>query len=100
MSRAWEPLSPPAQQDHHDLSLSCEIHSVSRTGVDAKLLHAPTDRVGVPEVAQAEPGNALADAVPTCSISKPTEPLCERLAAVRAGVDPDILLGRHAGNVA
>ena len=94
MSRAWEPLSPPAQQDHHDLSLSCEIHSVSGTGVDAKLLHAPTDRVGVPEVAQAEPGNALADAVPTCSISKPT------LAAVRAGVDPDILLGRHAGNVA
>jgi len=64
-------LVTAAKQDHDDLSLSTEIHPVAGARVNAKLLHAFADRAGVAEVAQADPSDALADAVAGASIPKP-----------------------------
>ena len=54
----------------------------------------------IAEVAETDPRKALTNPVPTCAISKPTEPVGEWLAAVRAGVDSNILLGRPIEKVA
>jgi hypothetical protein len=63
--------------------------------VDA-IAHAPS----IARIAETNSGEALAYTVSACSISKPTEPLYKRLAAVRAGVDANLPLDRHFGNVA
>ena len=68
--------------------------------MDTKLLHTVPDRAGVPEVAESNPRDALADTVAGRSITKPAKLLREWFAAVRAGVDADFLLDRHLGIVA
>jgi hypothetical protein len=67
--------------------------------VDAQLVDAVAHGAGIAEVAQSEPGDALTDAVAGCPIVESSEPFGEGLAAVRAAVDPDLLLGRHLGIV-
>ena len=97
---ALRALVAAAEQNHHGVPLSPEVHPVAGAGVDAKLLHALADRAGIPKVPKSNPSDALADTVASASIPKPSEPLCERLRAVRAGIDPDLLLDRRLGNVA
>jgi hypothetical protein len=93
-------LVAAAQQDHDGIPLATEVHSVARPERDAKLLHALAHGAGVTKITQAHPRNALTDAVSSWSIPKLSKPLGERFTAVRAGVDPDLLLIRYFGIVA
>jgi hypothetical protein len=93
-------LVAAAQQDHDGIPLATEVQPVARPERDAKLLHALAHGAGVAKVAQAHPRNALTDAVSSGSIPKPSDPLGKRFTAVRAGIDPDLLLVRHFGIVA
>ena len=93
-------LVAAAEQDYKGLALAAEVHAVARTEVDAQLVNTFADGLGITEVAQPQASNAGADSVAGRPIAKPTQPLGERFAAVRAGVDPDLLLGRHPGIVA
>ena len=93
-------LVPPAEQDHHGRTLAAELDPEPRPEVDAQLEDAVAHGARVAEVPQSEPGDALPDAVAGCPIAESSEPFGEGLAAVRAGVDPDLLLGRHPARVA
>jgi len=68
--------------------------------VDTQFVNTLADASCVTEVAQAEARNSLANTISAGTIPKPTQPLCEWLAAIRSGVDANILLDRHLGIVA
>jgi len=63
-------LVSAAEQDDDGIPHSAEIHPVTGSEVDAKLLHAITHGADVAKVAQPNAGDALADTVAVCSIPK------------------------------
>jgi hypothetical protein len=77
-------LVSPAKQDHDGVPISTEIHAVARAEVDPQLVHALPHGSGVAEVAQSDPGDALADAASGCFIAKSSEPVREQLPAESA----------------
>jgi hypothetical protein len=89
-----------AQQDYDLFTATTEVHPVTGTKVDTKFIHTVPDRAGIPKIAEANPSNALTDTVAGGSITKPSQPLGKRLAAIRTGVDVNFLLDRHVGRVA
>jgi hypothetical protein len=89
-----------AQQDYDLITATTEVHPVAGTKMDTKFIHTIPDRAGIPKISEANPSNALTDTIAGGSITKASQPLGKRLAAIRAGVDVNFLLYRHFRRVA
>jgi len=93
-------LVSTAQQNNYSIALSTEVHSIPWAKMNAQLEESVAERASITEVPQSHTGDPLPDPVPRCPIPKAPEPVCKRLAAVRAGIDKDIPLFQHRARVA
>ncbi len=65
-----------------------------------QLEESVAERASITEVPESHSGNPLSDPAPGRPVPKAPEPVRERLAAVRAGIDENIPLSRHRASVA
>ena len=77
ISRAWVDLSPPAQEEQHNLSLLREVDAISGTGMDPYLPDTIADTLHVTKIAELHRPMPREDAGADSSVLQSAEPVVE-----------------------